>query len=444
MTFSNLRLGVRLGLSFTALIAAMLAIGAIGFRDMDALGSDTQDLADNDVRALTVAAALADRASDTAHLVAQHLYVNDGDVAAQDKLAARIAPVTGRNDVDIRTLRGLVGEGSKDELNQFDATEAKFAAAYDKAIKLSRSESVAHDVNRTASHNLYEKEVLPLSAQIENDAHALTKAVNTDALDHAHAGVQSADDGKRDIALVLLGAIIFAAFLAYVVTRSVTRPVAEIAGRLKSLNERCLAGLSRVLEAIAGGDLTQTTVSHTEPIDVKTRDELGQLSQTFNEMLDKAKGSIDSYNAMRAQLADVIGDVSSGAGTISAASQEMASTSEEAGKAIAEIAHAVGSVASGAEQQVREVDDAKRVTDELAEASRISAETADETAAAAEEARGLALTACRPPRRPPPQCRRTSSAQTSEAIRSLARSPIRSAGSSRRSPGSPRRPICWR
>ena len=55
----------------------------------------------------------------------------------------------------------------------------------------------------------------------------------------------------------------------------------------------------------------------------------------------------------------------------------MASTSEEAGRAIAEIAHAVGSVAQGAEQQVREVDDAKRITDELAEASRLSAETAD-------------------------------------------------------------------
>ena len=64
----------------------------------------------------------------------------------------------------------------------------------------------------------------------------------------------------------------------------------------------------------------------------------------------------------------------------------MASTSEETGRAIQEIAHAVGSVASGAEQQVREVGDAKRITDELAEASRVSAETADETASAAEAA----------------------------------------------------------
>ena len=70
---------------------------------------------------------------------------------------------------------------------------------------------------------------------------------------------------------------------------------------------------------------------------------------------------------------------------------------------------------------MRSVDDARRVTDELAEASRVSAETADETAAAAEEARGLARegVAAAEEASVAMQAVRDSSAQTSEAIRSL-------------------------
>src|SRR3954451_23092794 len=153
-TFSNLRLGVRLGLSFAALIAALLVVGAIGFHDMDALGTDTQHLADRDVRALTIASALADRASGTAHLVAQHLYVHDDDLAEQDAIAKRIAPVSGRNNADIRTLESLVGAGSRDELASFDRSEARFEKAYSDALRRSRAETAAGAADRSASRRV--------------------------------------------------------------------------------------------------------------------------------------------------------------------------------------------------------------------------------------------------------------------------------------------------
>jgi methyl-accepting chemotaxis protein len=191
--------------------------------------------------------------------------------------------------------------------------------------------------------------------------------------------------------------------------------------RLESLRSNCLTDLKDALNAMNDGDLTTTVTPVTEPIDAATGEQVGQLAEVFNAMLQNTQEAVVGYNNMRAKLAEMIDSISQNSESLSAASTQMASTSEEAGRAIGEIAHAVGSVASGAEQQVREVAGVRRVTDELAEASRVSAETADETASAAAEARELARegVAAAEEASIAMQAVRDSSAQTSDAIRSL-------------------------
>ncbi|WP_157591956.1 methyl-accepting chemotaxis protein [Solirubrobacter soli] len=64
----------------------------------------------------------------------------------------------------------------------------------------------------------------------------------------------------------------------------------------------------------------------------------------------------------------------------------MASTSEEAGRAVGEIASAVTDVAQGAERQIRMVESARDAVTEAGRAAASSAELATETSRAAEEA----------------------------------------------------------
>ncbi len=191
--------------------------------------------------------------------------------------------------------------------------------------------------------------------------------------------------------------------------------------KLESLTGETLANLQSAMSAMNDGDLTISVESQATSIHAEDGENIGHLAEVFNEMLENTQGAVAAYNAMRAKISAMLGDISLSSESLSAASTQMASTSEEAGRAIGEIAHAVGSVASGAEQQVREIDEARRITDELAEASRVSAETADETAAAAEEARALARdgVAAAEEATVAMQAVRDSSAETSEAIRSL-------------------------
>jgi methyl-accepting chemotaxis protein len=191
--------------------------------------------------------------------------------------------------------------------------------------------------------------------------------------------------------------------------------------RLESLRSHCLTDLKDALSAMNNGDLTATVTPVTTPINAAAGEQVGQLAEVFNAMLQNTQDAVTGYNSMRVKLAEMIDGISQNSEALSAASTQMASTSDEAGRAIGEIAHAVNSVASGAEQQVREVDEARRITDQMAAASRVSAETADETAVAAAEARELAREGVSAAEEASVamQAVRDSSALTSEAIRSL-------------------------
>jgi methyl-accepting chemotaxis protein len=207
----------------------------------------------------------------------------------------------------------------------------------------------------------------------------------------AYLGVYTGDAaGTRLIVGVTLVAVLAAATLAVWVTRAVVRPIKALGERMNSLEKHCLTELSAALDAVAAGDLTYDVRPVTTPMPVTRGDELGQLSITFNRTLAKVKHSLETYGVMRRQLSDVLGEVAAGAGTVASASQQMASTSDEAGRAVGEIASALSDVAQGAERQVRMVESTRGAVQEAARAASSSADDATATAEAAEQARGVA------------------------------------------------------
>ena len=137
--------------------------------------------------------------------------------------------------------------------------------------------------------------------------------------------------------------------------------------RLDSLSVNCLTALETGLAAVADGDLTVEAHPVTAPI-VARQGALGTLGTTFNEMLAHTQGGLTGYNAMRARLqnrvSNMVSDIGTLAGQVSAASQEMSSNSQATGLAIDEIAQATTGVAEGAERQVRMVEETRQAAGE--------------------------------------------------------------------------------
>jgi methyl-accepting chemotaxis protein len=390
-SFNNLRLAHRLGAAFGALAVALAIAAVVSLTGVAKLDGKAQTMSDRDVPALQELVTISEDFLATGHLVVQHLYVEDGDLAAQDKTAKEIAALRREGDETLKRLRPSVeGAAGQRTFQKFATAFDRFEQRVDKAVKLSRQETVDQVEERDASRSAYTEEVLPVFEGLDVVHDQLEEVITSQAAGQAAGAAATAGSVRRTIVIVALVALLAALGLAIAVTRSVTRPVAVLVDRLRSLNDNCLGSLRSGLAALAQGDLTVEARPGTEPIASHATDEVGAASATLDELIAKTHESLGAYNASRGQLGQLVGDVSSSAQTLSAASQQMATTSEEAGRAVGEIASAVGEVAQGAERQVRAVEEARTATDEVAAASAMGAETAASTAQAALAAREIA------------------------------------------------------
>jgi methyl-accepting chemotaxis protein len=389
--FANQKLAVRLGVAFGALATGLLIVAVIGYTQMGSLRTTTEDLSQREVRAQALAGAVSSKSFAIGQETANHLYVHDGDLGTQDHVQKDIEGLTSEATAAAATLGKLVkGTPAEAKYHAFDDAANEYFALDAKAIALSRKETIQESEERAGSRDLYTGDLADARETLDQANDALLEAVGKEAAMAAGDAVAHADAGRRNLLIAALIPLLLAAGIAVFVTRSVTKPVAALGIRLRSLNEQDLDELATGLDAVAQGDLTVEAVSVTEPIEITSADEIGQLARTFNDMLAKSHRSVDSYQTMRAELGALIGEVSESASTVSSASQEMASTSDEAGRAVGEIANAVGDVAQGAERQVRMVETTREAVQEAATAALRSAETARETSQAAEQAREVA------------------------------------------------------
>jgi methyl-accepting chemotaxis protein len=195
----------------------------------------------------------------------------------------------------------------------------------------------------------------------------------------------------RRLVLALLALIFLIGLPACgVMIRSIRVSAAAIVARLASLRSNDVAGLRSGLHHLAEGDLSFELTPVTPPIARRTRDEIGDIAEAVGEIRDHTVASVEAYNASRTALAEMIGQVSQTASTLTTASRQLASGSEDTGRAVSEIASSVDEVAAGAQRQVRAVASARDVVADVAAATTQSAEGARETAVAADEARRLA------------------------------------------------------
>jgi len=199
------------------------------------------------------------------------------------------------------------------------------------------------------------------------------------------AGVNSL---QRTLIIVGVLALLLVGVGIVLVATRFTRPIGEV---------------SRAAERISEGDLDVE-------ITVGGADEVGRMGRSFQSMVEYLRERAQvaeamtagveprserdvlshSFAAMRERLAAIMQRILVQSSSVSAASRGMASTSEEAGRAVAEIAAAVSSVAEGAEEQMRSIEQAQRLGEQVAAAVRVSAETAQASADAAREARQFA------------------------------------------------------
>lgn len=156
--------------------------------------------------------------------------------------------------------------------------------------------------------------------------------------------------------MTIAGAILAGAVLVYFIIRSITQPLRQL---VESVHQ------------ISQGNLS-------EKIEVKSKDELGQLGTSFNEMVDS--------------LRSVIGSVNETVDHLASSAEELTASAEQTSKATEHITAAIEQVASGAENQTQGAEESSRSIEEIAsglhriaESSSVVSESAMDTGKQAEE-----------------------------------------------------------
>src|ERR1700754_2705266 len=141
----NLPLAARLGGAFGVLVLAMAVMAFTSINAMSGLRAKSDDLAEHQLRAADLLGGMQTRAKDNINLIAQHLYVHDGDLAEQDRVAADMAANFAASKKAGAELEQLFeGTPAESAYAGYDAKRADFVKLQQDIVKASRAETVAH------------------------------------------------------------------------------------------------------------------------------------------------------------------------------------------------------------------------------------------------------------------------------------------------------------
>lgn len=136
------------------------------------------------------------------------------------------------------------------------------------------------------------------------------------------------------VTLIVLGISgLLVAIVGFLFARQIANPVQVVANSVQELAERVFPSLAKSAEAIAAGDLNVKIAVSTQKVSVKSKDEIGQMANAFNDMVDQVDGLGFSLNTMVEGMSTLIREVRETAESVADASTELTGAAEQAGDA---------------------------------------------------------------------------------------------------------------
>jgi len=299
--FLDLRISRKLILAFTMSLGVTLLIGVLGVGGIRAVSA-----ADDRIDA-TVTKPLGDLAE--INTLQQRLRINVRDILLSE------------TPQDAATYRERIATISR----SIDSLSTAFKATI---VTASMQTAYADYERATTANGDVQREELALAgagkkaetlALMRGRGYAAAKEleVTTDKLREGKLalGRQYMLDGERAatraewaMGIALLCAIGGAVLIGSYVARLIGGGIERVAQRTESLRTGLLAGLARLGDGLARGDLSQELDDHLEPLTIRSKDEVGQLGETVNAMIHDARKLSASFGEATRRLRSVIAD----------------------------------------------------------------------------------------------------------------------------------------
>ena len=320
MKLSNLSVGLRLGLSFGAILLITALIAATGMWRIASLQGASERVATQEIEQQTL---VEDWASDIRlNWVRTEAFLKAIDRDYMDKLTADTQATATGMDAKVKRIEALV---QGDTARSLLATIATARTAYNDKLTEIRE---LHRGGEPNVPTMVDKDLRPLA---DKYLKSLDDLRSTMAAQLSESQADTSTLAKASQVLLGVGtlvAVALGALLAFTVTRSIVRPVQQ--GK-------------QAAENIADGDLTH-------PIVAAGNDETGQLLQALATMQSRLASIVGNVRHSAEGVATASAEIASGNNDLSARTEQQASALEETAASMEELGSTVRQNADNARQ----------------------------------------------------------------------------------------------
>ncbi|MBO9680668.1 MAG: MCP four helix bundle domain-containing protein, partial [Acidovorax sp.] len=322
MGFANLRIGMKLGVAFVAMVLLTALLGVLAVLQLSHINDNTRDIATNwlpsvqvlgDMRATAnrlrvseVGMTLSTENSEKARL--------EQDVLAVDKLLAEQEKnyATMLTDQETRTYE------------EFKSHRDAYLLVQTQLIGLVKEGDARHADAMKLLYGDSQKSFIAMAETIGK----LSKINGTGAAD-AYAASQGSYNTARGLVIgVLVVSIAVAVALGIWITRLITVPVGQAV---------------QATREIADGNLAVS-------VSVRSKDEIGQLLQALTDMRDNLASVVSGVRRNAESVATASAQIASGNNDLSARTEEQASALEETAASMEQLGSTVRQNADNARQ----------------------------------------------------------------------------------------------
>ncbi len=395
--FNNLKLGAKLGLGFGLCISMSVAITFIAASGMQRMQVIDKRIADDPMDGAQQLGLIAD--------FVDHLRISEfrhWTVSVKDK--PEVETKMAKEFADAEGAVKSYGDTTNDPEDQANYEELKAGLAAFKDMNnnvfllLSRS-------NSSKAAQLMNVSSRPIHDRVRSQVKKMMEWNKSLGVKLQKQSAATAASAHQQIVLLALGVVLVGALVAVFISRKVSSGVKTVAGSLETLRSICITNLGNAIQAMASGDLTAKIETGTKPLELDSKDEIGQLAMSFNGALEIVHGAVDSFRVSQNSLRNLIGGIQISVGQVNDSSQTLAATAQQFGASTEQIAGTMREVANASDQaargatevaqgstsQARSVSESSELVKQLVSAVKKVASDAQDAAIAADTA-GAAAT----------------------------------------------------
>jgi methyl-accepting chemotaxis protein len=331
MFFTNMKVSTRLAAGFTIVVFLLIGVAYLGITRLGALNQSTESIVKNRYPVVAGANTVLNDLAEISISMRNILIMDDPNEIR--KQLDHIEAKKGNARKTVEEIGNLVqSEKGKATFRAIEAARMQYVSGQEAFLKLVRD-----DKRQEAKALLVSKVVAEQQAYI-NELKTLIK-LGAMLMDKGGEEARETYQSGATIILTLAGvAILIAGVFAYWVTRSITRPLSEAV---------------QIARTVASGDLS----SRIKP---KSKNETGELLQALKDMNDS--------------LLRIVGQVRTGADSITIASSQIAAGNLDLSSRTEEQASSLEETASSMEEMTSAV---KQNADNAREANRLAVVASD-------------------------------------------------------------------